>query len=220
MTYRLRISKLSIAETVITKKRLNRYEVDNILSSVYGSGYKIYTVNSRDGVKPSSPIGLFLSLGLTTSLSTMSKLILDLDKIFTGNKSISEVISYSPNMGKYINYVTKKNVDYQFDSDYSLNHKLLNEKSAEKLLNELKSNIRNSKRIDTDCNRIYKLSSLIAKLKVKYGWENYAIQIDGNTDDFRIKMISKKCNFKDEVLVINDSEFRVNRRIGVLIEYN
>lgn len=108
MTYRLRISKLSIAETVITKKRPNRYEVDNILSSVYGSGYKIYTVNSRDGVKPSSPIGLFLSLGLTTSLSTMSKLILDLDKIFTGDKSISEVISYSPNMGKYINYVTKK----------------------------------------------------------------------------------------------------------------
>lgn len=114
----------------------------------------------------------------------------------------------------------KKNVDYQFESDYSLNHKLLNEKSAEKLLSELKSNIRNSKRIDTDCNRIYKLSSLIAKLKVKYGWENYAIQIDGNTDDFRIKMVSKKCNFKDEVLIINDSEFRVNRRIGVLIEYN
>jgi hypothetical protein len=68
----------------------------------------------------------------------MSKLILDLDKIFTGDKSISEVISYSPNMGKYINYVTKKNVDYQFDSDYSLNHKLLNgrEKEVERRFNK------------------------------------------------------------------------------------
>lgn len=203
---------------------LNKESVTRVVDSCYSSSYKIFSINSRDGINICKPLGLFVSLGITTSMKTMRKVAEEL-KISFGDYEmhISEIESRIVN-GRYSNKVSKMNASSQFNSG-SLSEKCMRmgKKEVLNLISELKSKlIKNSnddkKVIDYSC-RITKLSKILNKIDSgSVDSESYSIGVINTDDEFQASLINDKINYiqsSDE----DNPNIIVHKRIGILIEF-
>jgi hypothetical protein len=188
-----------------------RKKIRDIIEIFYNrSIFKIFNINSLDGKVFSHLEGVFVSLGITTSMKMLKDIAEVINTEDNGFKATIVEISSKKVVNQYLNTVTKRdNVEQFLISDLN-NPSLLDKEASEKLLNELKQRLTEKTSLEELKNltpRISKLASLIQKLDKSSGWDSHMIQ-ESEEEFYRI--FHKFINYKK----VEDVEYR----IGIYVE--
>lgn len=162
---------------------VSREKIHELVKLFYQHTFKTFYINSEDGKEFSKPLGVFVSLGMTTKLKTL--------------ENIRDFISANKDFKAKIVEISSKRVDDQFlntlvetenPQQYRIEElpdNIISRKEAyeelEKLKNEM--NLRTSLEDLTEkTHQVKKLKALIDNLEETHGWDSHAIQRDGDSD--------------------------------------
>ena len=182
---------------------MTREEIHSLVEVFYHPTFKTFYINSLDGKTFVHPIGVFVSLGITTSMKVLN----DIKEIIGAHNGYSTVIaeiSSKQIAGQYLNTVEKtgSNIDQyvltEFDSDVMDRTQALEELDNLKKTMNLENDLELLKDITP---KISKLSDLISRLDKQSNWDNHLIQKENG--DYRI--FHKLVNYKKE----NEIEYRI-----------
>ena len=181
---------------------VSREKIHEIVEVFYQPTFKTFYVNSVDSETFIKPIGVFVSLGITTSL----KVIESISEVIAGydyNTRIVEISSRKVN-GQFLNTITYENPS-QYMIDDSQGCVLGKEKANEELcrLRAYMNPSEDLEVIQTYAPKIQKLQELIDELdRTPDGWETHVINVD---DLGNYKIFHKQVNYKKE----SDIEYRI-----------
>ena len=162
---------------------VSREKIHERVKLFYQHTFKTFYINSEDGKEFSKPLGVFVSLGMTTKLKTL--------------ENIRDFISANKDFKAKIVEISSKRVDDQFlntlvetenPQQYRIEElpdNIISREEAyeelEKLKNEM--NLRTSLEDLTEkTHQVKKLKALIDNLEETRGWDSHAIQRDGDSD--------------------------------------
>lgn len=203
---------------------MNRDSISKIVDGIYPSSYRVFTVNSWDRYTlAKKPIGLFVSLGITTSIATIRKVLNEIARSYP-NTFMSELESRFIN-GMYVNYVSRidDNID-QYSSMGSECWRSMNENDLNDKIKELKNKIVESgDDVDLVMNYSSKISA-ISKVLNKflngtYNWNDFTVNIIDTDTEFRVASLNKKINFIQESEERDGKPITVYKRIGIFVRY-
>ena len=186
-----------------------REKINEVVEVFYQQNFKTFYINSIDGKNFVKPVGVFVSLGITTSLKSLE----DIRSVIANTEGYSAVIAEisSKKVGnQFLNTV----INLETPKQYILNNSgenILNKTEAEEELNKLKEKMNTDEDItilQKYAPKISKLQDLINKLTTSSGWESHSIQ----KDDEDYKIYHQNVNYKKE----GDIEYR----IGIFVSEN
>lgn len=172
-----------------TGNDINREKIHELVSVFYRPTFKTFYINSQDGESICKPTGVFVSLGITTSMGVL-KTIRD---IIGSNKEyeakLVEIGSRKFNDNTFVNNVVSENPEQYFLKDAD-GVTLFNREEALEELGKLKEQMNP----DTDLEilkerapKVSRLKYLIDKLDETEGWKAHKIQKeDGEMSGYRI----------------------------------
>lgn len=177
-----------------------REKIHEIVEVFYQPTFKTFYVNSVDEETFIKPIGVFVSLGITTS----PKVIESIGEVIAGYDYDTRVVEISSRKinGQFLNTITSENPSQYMieDSDDTLGKE---KASAE--LSRLKAYMDPSEdleMIQTYAPKIQKLQELIDELnRTSDGWDTHVIKIE----DGDYKVYHKQVNYKNT----GDVEYRI-----------
>lgn len=177
-----------------------REKIHEIVEVFYQPTFKTFYVNSVDEETFIKPIGVFVSLGITTS----PKVIESIGKVIAGYDYDTRIVEISSRKinGQFLNTITSENPSQYMieDSDDTLGKE---KASAE--LSRLKAYMDPSEdleTIQTYAPKIQKLQELIDELnRTSDGWDTHVIKIE----DGDYKVYHKLVNYKNT----GDVEYRI-----------
>lgn len=184
---------------------IEKARVQELIKVFYQQPFKIFYVNSIDGETFIKPTGLFISLGLSTSMKTIEGLKNVISNTYPeSNPKIVELSSRIITGDQYLNTITNnQNPEPYVISEFPEGS--LNKEQAEEVLKELRKQIKKTKDVKLLA-ATQKLQELIDRLSQGDGWENHRIvKIDS---DF--KTFHKVANY------IKDGDLEY--RIGIYVE--
>lgn len=205
---------------------VNKEMVTRVVDSCYSSPYKIFTINSYDGVHVVKPLGLFVSLGVTTTMRTMSIVLHELIDQLKVNASIAEISSRYVNNRYINNVITEGSHVKQYDSESVPSNGLrLNLDELKDFIFDTKSKI--VKNVDDDSKVIELTNRLTKMIKVLNKMEKYPssfplanlVGINDNSN-FDVYVISNSINYIRCHESVNDTNIVVHKRIGILVNFN
>lgn len=164
---------------------ISRENIHDLVSIFYRPTFKTFYVNSLDGVNMKKPYGVFVSLGMTTSLETLN----NIKDIISDSKDYNAVLAEisSRRVGnQFINTLTntKNPEQYRLKSPDS---GLFDETGAKKELERLKGLMNPGSSLETleeYAPKVTRLQYLIDKLDESGGWSAHNIQLSGS--EYRI----------------------------------
>lgn len=182
---------------------MTREGVQSLVEVFYHPTFKTFYVNSLDGKSFVKHTGVFVSLGMTTSLKVLED-IKEVISAHNGYHACLAEISSKKVAGQFLNTVTK----LEGIEQYELTEFDANIMDREKSMSEL-DKLRESMNIDEDLDtlkdtvpKISKLSSLITKLDETDGWKNHLIQKESE-NNYRI--FHRLVNYRRQ----GDVEYRI-----------
>ncbi len=182
---------------------ISKEEIYDLVGVFYQPTYKTFSVNSLDGETFIKPVGVFVSLGLTTSkkvLEDIKNIIVDSGKYVAQLAEISSKRVGSTFLNTIINISNPSQYELTDIGDDTMNEE---ESIAE--LNRLKSLMTPEQDLDVlkkYAPKISKLQDLIDKLTRTEGWPCHLIQ-KKEDDDYSV--FHKFVNYKKE----GDLEYRL-----------
>lgn len=157
---------------------INIDEVHRLVSIFYQPEFKTFYVNSVDGEKFTMPTGVFVSLGITTSMEVLNSIK---DVINTSDEysaELVEIVSKRVSGIQYMNLVTKigpTQYKAQLDEKTPTFGKVEAEEELERLRKE-SGNFEVAPAFMENINEITSLKRVIDKLdQIDGGWENHRI---------------------------------------------
>ena len=150
---------------------ITREEVHDLVSIFYQPNFKTFYINSVDGVSFVKPLGIFVSLGITTSLKSIESI-----KNILGERYNAVLANISSKQigDQHLNTI----VDISNPDQYTLEDFDSTVLTREQALEEL-SNLKDRMKPEKDLNTlqsiapiITRLQELINKLDKDNGWEN------------------------------------------------
>ena len=187
-----------------------REKIRNIIEIFYRPKFKIFNINSLDGKVFNHLEGVFVSLGITTSMKVMEDITEVINTEDNGLKATVAEISSKKVVNQYLNTVVKKTDVEQYLIPNLDEPGLLDKEKSLSLLASLKQKLSVKTDLEDLKNltpRISKLATLIQKLDKSSGWDSHMIQED-NGEFYRI--FHKFVNYKK----VEDIEYR----IGIYVE--
>lgn len=184
------------------KRSVSRDEISRIVDIFYQHEFKTFYVNSVDGNTFVKPIGIFVSLGLTTSMQTLENIrnILEENGYIV---KLAEIKSRKVN-NMFLNTLTREDNPQQYKISSCCDN-VFEEKEANLELQRLESLLT----VDQDINvlastatKVSSLRKLIEKLSLTNGWSDHSIQLN---EDNEYCIFHKNLNYKKE----SDFEYRV-----------
>lgn len=182
----------------------------DLISVFYRNTFKIFYINSCDGETFTKPLGLFVSLGITTSPSILENMREILES--SGYTATICEISSKRFGGQYLNTIT----DQEFPKQYELTEfddDILDRDGAISLLNSYKKDINQDQDIELLKYLVphaARLEELINKLDRTSGWDLHLIQKIDDTENFKI--FHKFVNYKQ----VDGVEYR----LGIYVSEN
>lgn len=186
-----------------------RERINEIVEVFYQQNFKTFYVNSIDGKTFVKPVGVFVSLGITTSMKSLE----DIRDVIANTDGYSAVISEisSKKVGsQFLNTIVNLETPKQYVLDNSGDN-ILNKEQAEEELKNLKEKMNTGEDIEVlqkYAPKISKLQDLINKLTNSNGWGSHSIL----KDDEDYKIYHQNVNYKKE----GDTEYR----IGIFVSEN
>lgn len=186
-----------------------REKINEVVEVFYQQNFKTFYINSIDGKTFVKPVGVFVSLGITTSLKALE----DIRSVIANTEGYSAVIAEisSKKVGnQFLNTIINLETPKQYTLDNS-GENILNKEESEEELRKLKEKMNTDEDImilQKYAPKISKLQDLINKLTTSNGWESHSILKDG--EDYKI--YHQNVNYKKE----GDIEYR----IGIFVSEN
>lgn len=182
---------------------VNRDEISRIVDIFYQHEFKTFYINSVDGKTFVKPIGIFVSLGLTTSMQTLENIknVLEENGFIV---KLAEIKSKRVN-NMFLNTLTKEDNPQQYRITSNCNNNVFDEESARTELQRLESLLTVNQKVDVLAKTATKVSSLrklIEKLSLTNGWSDHNIQMN---EDNEYCIFHKNVNYKKE----DDLEYRI-----------
>lgn len=179
---------------------LGREEVHEIVSIFYQPTFKTFYVNSVDGKTFVKPLGVFVSLGITTSVKVLEKIQNILNEKY--NACLAEISSIKVGE-QFLNTLVNTTSPKQYELT-EFGNNVLDKDGAQKEIGRMR-NLMNPEEslavLQEYAPKISRLQDLIEKLDADNGWKDHMIQEED--DDYRI--FHKKVNYKKE----GDVEYRL-----------
>ena len=192
----------------INNGNISRDKIHSLVEVFYQPSFKTFYVNSLDGETFVKPVGVFVSLGITTSLKVLDdiKNILNDSK---GYKAVLAEISSKKVAGQFLNTVIYTGYPHQYKiTDFP--EGVLTEEKARTELQEMKALMDPSQNIETlkeYAPKISRLQDLIDKLTSTNGWDAHLIQKE-REGEYRI--FHRNINYKK-------AEDGTEYRIGIFV---
>lgn len=187
---------------------INKDKIHELIEVYYHPVFKTFYINSLDGKTfTKKPIGVFVSLGLTTSkkvLEDIKQKILNHHSKDNYEVTLAE-ISSKKKKDQFLNKVIENSKLEPYEI-YKIPNNVLSEEKSRLELSELKKELNKNQENDLLKYKITKLEHLIDKISQKNEWNIYMIQKEA--EDY--KMYHKYVNYKKD----KDLEFR----LGILIK--
>lgn len=187
----------------INNGNINRDKVHSLVEVFYQPSFKTFYVNSVDGETFVKPIGVFVSLGITTSL----KVLEDIKNIIAGSEGYKAVLAEIKSRkvaGQFLNTVTNTMNPKQYKIE-NLSEDIMNESESRAELERMKGMMDPSQDLEIlkeYAPKISRLQDLMDKLTSTHGWDAHLIQKE-KSGDYRI--FHQYINYKKE----GDLEYRV-----------
>ena len=182
---------------------IEKQRIQELISIFYQQPFKIFYVNSEDGFTFIKPKGLFVSLGITTSIGTLEKIRGTIEDTYPETSpKLVELISRRGESGQYINRISQV-TDPQPYIITDLPKELLSKKEAEDELVKLRELIKTNSSIEL-LSATQKLQEYIDRIK---DWDEHQIY---KTEKNEYKIFHKVSNYKKE----GDLEYR----IGIFVD--
>lgn len=181
---------------------IDREKVHSLVGVFYQPEFKTFFINSEDGKTFKSPLGVFVSLGMTTSFKVLSNICEVIDNSKEYSAKIVEISSGKVE-GQFINTVTNDTDPKQYQLGEVPGIKLFDREEAETELERLKKLLDPKSSLETIRDiapRVSKLQYFIDKLNESNGWDAHRIQVG---DDYRIYHLF--VNYRKE----NNLEYRL-----------
>jgi len=187
-----------------------RDKIRNIIEIFYRPKFKIFNINSLDGKVFDHLQGVFVSLGITTSMKVMEDITEVINTENNGLRATIVEISSKKVVNQFMNTVINKTGVKQYLIQDFESQGLLDKEASLNLLESLRSKL--SVEVDLEelknlTPRISKLATLIQKLDKSQGWDSHMIQED--QEEF-YRIFHKFVNYKK----VDDLEYR----IGIYVE--
>ena len=172
---------------------INKDKIQNLVSVFYRNTFKIFYINSCDGENFVKPFGVFVSLGITTSIKTLN----DIKDIIRSNgyDACLAEISSKKSSGQYLNTLATVDIVKQYDSEVCDGGSYMDKKKAESRLLELRSQITSEQDLQLLKELVPKISHLediMNKLNSNFGWDTHLIK---ESDD-NYQLYHKLVNYK------------------------
>lgn len=186
-----------------TTDMINREVVKNLVEVFYQPVFKTFYINSLDGENFIKQIGVFVSLGITTSM----KVLEDIKNTIQSNENFSATIveiSSKKVGGQFLNTITKTSPTTQYKLT-EFDSSVMNREQAEKELERLRTFMtpeEDLRVLQEYAPKISRLSDLIDKLDASKGWDAHLIQKEEN-GNYRI--FHQYVNYRKE----GDIEYRL-----------
>jgi hypothetical protein len=187
----------------INNGNINRDKVHSLVEVFYQPSFKTFYVNSVDGETFVKPVGVFVSLGITTSL----KVLEDIKNIISGSEGYSATLAEIKSKkvaGQFLNTVTCTTGPKQYKIT-NLSEDIMGEEESKAELERMKNLMNPSQDLDIlkeYAPKISRLQDLIDKLTSTHGWDAHLIQKE-TSGDYRI--FHQYINYKKE----GELEYRV-----------
>lgn len=191
---------------------INRDKVHELVGIFYQPTYKTFYINSPDGQTVTEPLGVFVSLGITTSRKTLENIC----NIISSNKEyVAQIVEIkSQKIGDtYVNTVIPQEpgtIPEQYRLEDIPEDVLYKEQALEELeqMKNLMTPESDVKILTKYGSRLQRLQYLIDKLNESNGWDSHVIQKCGEEDSaYRIYHLLVNYLKKDDV----------EYRIGILV---
>lgn len=192
---------------------INREDIRKLVEVFYQPSFKIFYVNTADGVNFVKPIGVFVSLGITTSIEVLKNIKDILDNTPEYSAKIVELSSTKVS-GQFMNQITKDNPEQIFIEDIESAELVTKIGPGEEIMDQSKAmqeleSLKNFMHPDQDMNILYeyaprigKLQELIDKLNRTDGWSSNWIHKKSNSE---YKLYHRKINY----INCGDVEYRI-----------
>ncbi len=193
-----------------TNGNINRDKIHSLVEVFYQPAFKTFYVNSVDGNTFVKPFGVFVSLGITTSM----KVLEDMRNIISSKDEYNAVIaeiSSKKIAGQFLNTI-KSTSDIKQYKLTEFTSDIMNEEESNKELAKLKEFMDPSQDIEVlkeYAPKISRLQDLIDKLTTTHGWDAHLIQRE---NDGYYRIFHQYVNYKKE----DDIEYR----IGIFVTEN
>lgn len=182
---------------------INREKIHDLVEVFYQPIFKTFYINSTNGTTFIKPIGVFVSLGITTSM----KVLEDMKEIINSTEEYEAClveISSKKVAGQFLNTIINKEEPQQYKlTDFSTN--IMNEKESREELERMKG-LMNPEQdlgiLKTYAPRISRLQDLIDKLTTTDGWDAHLIQ---NCGEGEYRIFHQYVNYRKE----GDIEYRL-----------
>lgn len=161
----------------INNGNINRDKVHSLVEVFYQPSFKTFYVNSVDGETFVKPVGVFVSLGITTSL----KVLEDIKNIISGSEGYSATLAEIKSKkvaGQFLNTVTCTTGPKQYKIT-NLSEDIMGEEESKAELERMKNLMNPSQNLDIlkeYAPKISRLQDLIDKLTSTHGWDAHLIQ--------------------------------------------
>lgn len=199
---------------------INKEILTRVVDSCYSSSYKIFTVNSHDGFSITRPLGLFISLGMTTSFKTMEIVVKEVRDQLKVNVELAEIASRLVD-NHYVNSVIRVGRDVaQYESGSVTNGLRLTKDELKDFILDTKSkivkNIDDDRKVTELTNRLTKMMKVLDKVERP----NQVINLIDNGSEFDVYVVNDRINYAQYQEMIKDTSITVHKRIGILVNFN
>jgi len=190
---------------------VNREEVSELVNIFYHkTKYKLFNVNSVNGEEFTKPLGIFVSLGMTTSLKQIQDITSAISHCKGYTARVAELGSIKIG-GIYLNYLTGADPIQQYPLDEGNSEGLMN---RDEVLETISKLVEQSKNLNTSqaelveiSGKLNKLTYLNNQLEESDGWGTHAIMEDGDYKIYHLRLNYKK-----------DPDSNIEYRIGIFVE--
>ena len=191
---------------------VDKKKIHELVGVFYRPTYKTFYVNSVDGESFIKPTGVFVSLGITTSLKVIEDIRNTIEENTDYCAQIAEISSKKIG-SQFINTITNIDNPQQYRLE-SFGDNVLDEAAAKEELEkmmELMNPQQDLSVLNEYAPKVSRLQDLINKLTDSHGWDSHAIQkIDESEGSYGV--FHKLVNYR----VDGDTEYR----LGIYVREN
>ena len=192
---------------------MNRDKLCSIVEVFYQSSFKTFFINSIDGENFIKPVGIFVSLGITSSMDVIESVRNSIQNAAPEYTAKVVEISSKKVLGRYLNTVTN-NVPSQYILT-EFPEGALDKDSAEEELKKLKAMLTpdaDMKTLQETTLKVQRLNELLSRFSDDT-WNSHFI-VPGDDNDY--KLFHKYVNYRSE----GEGDNMVEYRIGIFVIEN
>jgi hypothetical protein len=216
-------------------KFVDRNRFAKIVNKFYPNkvNHRAFFVNSNDGYTIGVPTGLFMPVGITSSITTIQGIADEVTNIMGVKATVAELTSRVIN-GEYVNQltgelettgITQYNPCSEFINDRVIPFDGLDE-LCDHYIDEMMNNSRSKSDIINYADKITKVEKMKKKIESApkddedYEPSTHSICIvDNGINEFALRIIDNKVNSVQKVEKYNGSDVITYKRIGVLVKF-